>query len=129
MDLAILSRSIFYSLLFAHLAFEADKNAVLGVNSFEARRNARKILAQEPNSLETEAEKASWSQALLASVALERLEGDDAAALKLLARCGDICGKFGSEKDWRAEMAWACAKKKETSYCLPESTKAQKPPH
>lgn len=100
-----------------------------GRDVLAARLVLAKLISTDIIQLKTESEQKAWAKTLLAAVALDRLEGEDAAAVAKLQYCGAWCGKFGLANEWRTEIAWACTKKKETIFCLPENIKAQKSPH
>jgi hypothetical protein len=95
--------------------------------SLQAAVVMEKIASRSPKELGSEVELAEWARARLAWIALRRLEGREKEALRIFLGCGEVCGKYGPEKEWQAEKAWGCPKKREAVPCL-SKTKARKPP-
>ena len=102
--------------------------------SVEAGQAMAKIAGRDPSGIQSEAELVEWARARLAWISLRRLQGREKEALSIFEGCGQVCEKYGSEKEWAAARAWGCQKKREAKPCLPSSsnpsdkkTKAQKP--
>lgn len=87
------------------------------VNMIEARRNLEKVIASPFTSQYTEAEKVEWVKARLALIALERLQGNEAKALKIFDDCGNYCAKFAAASEWDALKRWACSRNSSAKPC------------
>lgn len=99
------------------------------VNTFsvEAAKGMEKIGGRPVAELTSDAERMEWARARLAWIALTRLQGQEAEALKIFSGCGDICGRFGPEKEWASTRSWGCGRQPGALPCAPKKTKAQKP--
>lgn len=89
-----------------------EPQAYLNVNAWEAQKTTAEIIAVDPAHLTTAAEKIDWARARLAAIALARLQGKEADALKLYAGCAKVCEKYGEAAEWKGVRNWAEAKKK-----------------
>lgn len=125
-------RGFFLSFLLVTPAFGQDAPVYVNKNSTEAGLVMKKIADKDPKTLSSETELVEWARARLAWVSLSRLLGREKEALTIFEECGDVCGKYGPEKEWAAVKEWGCQKKREARPCLslsiPTKTKAQKPP-
>lgn len=115
------------------LAFAQEPPIYVNNLSLEASQAMAKIAGRDPNGIKSEAELVEWARARLAWISLRRLQGQEKEALAIFEGCGQVCERYGSEREWAAARAWGCQKKREAKVCLPPSnpsdikTKAQKP--
>lgn len=109
------------------LLLAAAPPAYVNTFSLDAANVMRKIAGRPVEELKTDAERMEWARARLAWIALARLQGQEAEALKIFSDCGDICGRFGPEKEWDATRSWGCGRQPGALPCAPKKTKAQKP--
>ena len=106
-------------LLFISLCFGQAfaQTSYTDVNMIEARRNLEKVIASDYSAQYTEAEKVEWVKARLALIALERLQGNEAKALKVFDDCREYCGKFAASGEWGSLKKWACSKNPNAKPC------------
>lgn len=120
-------------ILMGGLALAQEPPVYVNNLSVEAGQAMEKIAGRDPSGIQSEAELVEWARARLAWISLRRLQGREKEALTIFEGCGQVCEKYGSEKEWAAARAWGCQKKREAKPCLSTSnpsdkkTKAQKP--
>lgn len=120
-------------ILMGGLALAQEPPVYVNNLSVEAGQAMAKIAGRDPDRIKSEAELVEWARARLAWISLRRLQGREKEALEIFEGCGQVCEKYGSEREWAAARAWGCPKKREAKPCLSPSnpsdkkTKAQKP--
>jgi hypothetical protein len=103
-------------LLFTVLALAAPDQPYVNTTSVQADQKMQRIASKDPSKL-PEPEKIEWVRARLAWIALRRLEGREAEAVRLFEGCGRYCGKYGPEKEWEKVRDWGCRKNKKALPC------------
>ncbi len=108
---------MFWLLLSLFLPDPGLSETYLNANQVQARRLMEKIAKQPYSQLASDPERNEWARARLAWVALERLAGNEKAALEIFAGCERFCEKYGPESEWVATKKWACQKQPKQKIC------------
>lgn len=95
----------------------SESSTYVNVLSVEALRAMEKIAGKDPATLHDPADLGEWARARLAWVSLARLQGREEEALRVFARCEQVCREHGPAAEWSTARAWACAKKKDLEPC------------
>ena len=95
----------------------SESSAHVSVLSVEALRAMEKIAGKDPATLHDPAALSEWARARLAWVSLARLQGREEEALRVFARCEQVCREHGPEAEWKTARAWACAKRRDLEPC------------